>query len=186
MWEVNYLNVLELKKAALKSMNEKDDDNTLLELGDELLSYINQGYQNAIVNKVKPTKTTGCTCVDGRIAIADIADDFYDVVRLIDNYGMDARFSRNSQYIFSEDGDYTLEYICCPEKLVGDEDIPVIDEAFHYILSDYAVYRMYLKGSKARQARGDAFLSSYLNGLTKLKGYGPDKIRNKFGVDING
>lgn len=180
------MNVMELKKAALKSMNEKDDESTLLELGDELLSYINQGYLNAIVNKVKPTKIVACTCENGKITISDIGDDFYDVARLIDCYGMDARFARNSEYIFCEDGDYTLEYICCPKYLENDEEVPAIDKAFHHILSDYAVYRMYLKGSKARQARGDAFLSSYLNGLTKLKSYGPYRIRNKFGVDING
>lgn len=180
------MNVSELKRAVLRNMNEKDDEQTVLELGDEILSYLNDGYLNAVATKIKPVKRVMCKSEMGRIPLEGIAEDFNDIVRVLDKYGMDTRFSRNSEYIFVDDGVYEVEYIYLPKELIADEDVPLIDKAFHYILSDYATYRMFLKGSKARQGRGDVFLSSYLNGMNKLTGISPAYIRNKYGSDING
>lgn len=53
-------------------------------------------------------------------------------------------------------------------SLAEDQDVPDFDGSLHYILADFAAYRMLLSGSKTRQARGEAFYSSYLNGLSKV------------------
>lgn len=180
------MNVIGLIKAVLRNMNEKDDTQTIFELGGEILSYLNEGYVNAVVTKLKPVKTVTCESVDSRIALKDIGSDFYEINRVIDKYGIEMRYSRNSEYLFIKDGIYDVEYIFVPKELKNETDEPVISSAFHYILSDYATYRMFLKGSKARQARGEAFLSSYLNGLNRLMEAKRMIIKNKFGSDING
>lgn len=180
------MDVGRLKRAVLLNMNEKCDENTLLEYGDEILEYINQAYLQVMTTKVKPVKTVSCKSENNRIAKCDIGGDFFEINRITDKYGMEKRYSFNGEYLFLDDGEYEVEYVYVPESLDEDRDVPQMDIGFHYILSDYATYRMFLKGSKARQARGDAFLSSYLNGLARM--YPPKNvaIRNKFGCDVIG
>ena len=72
------MNVIGIIKAVLRNMNEKDDTQTVFELGGEILSYINEGYINAVVTKLKPVKTVTCESVNRRIALKDIASDFYE------------------------------------------------------------------------------------------------------------
>ena len=180
------MNVGELKQAVLRNMNEDDLGSIPVELGDEILSYLNDGYLNAVLTGEKPVKRKECQAVNGRISVSELDEDFYDVSRISNRLGQDVGFYCNGEYIFTESGIFEVEYLFVPPLLTDDSDVPIIDEAYHHILSDYATYRMMLKGSRGRQERGNAFLSEYLAGLRKLGRIRYRTIRNKFGGFLYG
>lgn len=177
---------LDLLKLALRNMNEKDDEETLRAYRDEVLHYINEGYLDAAVSRIKPVKRVECVSEDGKIPVSQIGVDFFEIVKVLDMNGVEARYLLNNENVFVKDGVYTVEYVYVPRRIEEDADEPIIPQPYHYILSDYATYRMFLKGSKGRQARGDAFLQSYLNGLSKMGQVKNKHLKNKFGCDVSG
>lgn len=180
------MTVLDLLKCVVRNMNEKDDQETLNVYRDEVLHYINEGYLDAAVSRIKPVKRIKCVSEDGRLPVSQIGQDFFEIVKVLDEHGVEVRHILNNENVFVKDGVYTVEYVYVPPRLEGDTDEPIIPRPYHYILSDYATYRMFLKGSKGRQARGDAFLQSYLNGLSKMGQVKSSHLRNKFGCDASG
>lgn len=180
------MNLRALILAVLRNINEREDDATISAYRSEILGYINEGYLQAAISRIKPVKCAICQSVGGKIPLTDIGSDFYQINKILDKNSIEVRYSINSEYLFLKDGSYQVEYVFVPPELSTDMDEPIFTKAYHYILSDYAAYRMFLKGSKARQARGDAFLSSYLNGVGKLVEYKRTHIKNKFGCGSHG
>lgn len=180
------MNVGELKRAVLLNMNEDISAEALARLGDEILEHLNEAYLNAVLTGEKPVKIKLCEAKNGRIALSELDMDCYEVVRVSNRFGYDMPFYCSNEYIYVESGLCEVEYTFVPKALEEDTDEPILDGAYHYILSDYVTYRMFLKGSRGRQERGAAFLNSYLSGVRKLKKMRYRRIRNKYGGCIYG
>lgn len=180
------MKVYDLVRNVLRNMNENTDSETVSMYYDEILMYLNMGYKEVLMTKVKPTKSVLVTSNNGKIDLSDVGEDIFEISRVIDVYGLDVRYSFNNKYIFCPDGEYMVEYVYMPKDLESDDDEPIINSNYHYILSDYATYRMFLRGSTQRQKRGDAFYNSYYSGLIRLSQPNNRYIINKFGSENYG
>ena len=111
---------------------------------------LNRGYQELAAASDWPWTATSSavTLLDGATTIAlpadfrrvkDIYDDDDDEASgwEIDPYASVIRFEEAA----TGDTDYTLKYYAVPDEL-ADADEPAFDAAYHYILADYALWKL--------------------------------------------
>lgn len=174
------MTLLNLVIMTLRNMNEDIDGQTIEMFKDEIIEFINVGYQELLVQRMKACKTEEIKTVDGR---GELSCTPIKIISVFDEKGRAVDFSISEDVIYSSAKKIKIVYNYLPDRLVLDEDVPEFDPSLHFILADYATYRMFIKGSTQRQARGEAFYASFLTGASKLLPQQPSKLINKFGAD---
>lgn len=172
------MNALELIKLTLSNMNEDTDDTTVSEYREKALQAINQGYAEVARSRFRPAVTEEVALTNGKFALGLLQQKCMRVDAVASTQGVPLFFTINAESVatvLTDEPSVQVAYRYMPEPLAEDTDIPLFPDDQHACLADYAAYRLLGTGSRARQLRGDFFLTAYLRALGRIQPTGCER-----------
>lgn len=179
------MNALELVKRTLSNMNEDTDDTTVSEYREKALQAINQGYSEVIRSRYRPAITEKVPLKGGKFSLEALNCKCLRVDAMASMQGVPLFYTINAESVatvLTDETSVQVSYRYIPEPLSQDTDEPQFPQDQHACLADYAAYRLKGTGSRARQLRGDFFLTAYLRVLMRIQPAGceAEKIVQKY------
>lgn len=166
-------------------MNEDTDDTTVGEYREKALQAINQGYAEVIRSRYRPAITEVVPLIGGKFTLGALQHKCIRVDAVASLQGVPLFYTINTESVttvLTDEPSAQVTYRYMPEPLSQDTDEPQFPEDQHACLADYAAYKLMGTGSRARQLRGDFFLTAYLRSLTRIQPAGceVEKIIQKY------
>lgn len=160
----------QIKQLALRQLDE--DPHDMDEFGYLLGVYVNEGYQTALMDYVRPREAfTLKTNEKGEASLVGL-----NIRRItqVEEYphGYSAWATLNSTgdtlYTAVKNGEIRLTAIVTLPDMQNDNDVPKIPEHAHTALADYACWRFLSNGNMAKQQRGQTYLNRFVQGMQQV------------------
>lgn len=173
----------QIKRLALLQLDEDPGD--MDELADLLSAYVNEGYQIAVREYLKPreemsvqTDENGFAPLPSRRALR--------IVELHDEEGRDAWFcllpdGRSIETDRRDEMLYGVCEVCYPAMKDGGEE-PRLPVYAHTALADYCCYRMLQNGNLAKQSRAQAYFQSFMQTMRLIRPQGMGSVTRYRGL----
>lgn len=171
------MTLAQIYRLALRQLDEDPAD--IEEFRDLFAVYVNQGYQIAVEQYVKPKETIPLRTDEN----GDVYMDGMGIARVISV--RDA--AGNSVYTeMSEDGmmlrtgrkNADLSSVCVVSypELENDTDEPNLPKAAHASLADYICYKYLSTGNMAKQSRAQHFRNEFYTQMQRVKPQGSGSV----------
>ena len=170
------------RMAALQLDEDPADMDEITEL---LTAYVNEGYQIALRDYVRPRERF--TCQPDKMGHAPMgARRILRVVELMDGEGRDVPFalSADGQTIETGEENKTLSgvaEVAYPDMKAG-SDVPRMDETAHMALCDYACWRYLCNGNLAKQSRAQHYQQRFYAAMRALRPQGMGSVTGYRGL----
>lgn len=169
----------QIKQLALRQMDE--DPHDMDEYGDLLGTYINEGYQAALMDYAKPreeyilaTDENGDTDVSDKriISIHEVTEypKGGNAWATLDALGDKLNTAVRKGKV------RVVAFVTYPE-MVEDSEEPKLPNWAHGALADYACYRYLCNGNMAKQSRAQFYLQSYHQTMNRIRPQGMGSVK---------
>ena len=177
----------QIKQLALQQLDEDPAD--MAEFGEMLGMYVNEGYQTALLDHLRPKETyTLSTNEDGDANIEGLG-----IVRVTDvreaehGYSAWATLSGMGDKLHTavKDGKIKVLAIVAKKDMVLEGDVPQIPEWAHSALADYACFRFLSNGNMAKQSRAQFYYQRFATAMQRIMPQGSGSVtgyRNLYAV----
>lgn len=173
----------QIKRMAAQQLDEDPAD--MDELSELLTAYVNEGYQIALRDYVRPRERF--TCQTDKMGHAPMgARRILRVVELMDGEGRYVPFaiSADGQTIETGEENKTLfgvAEVAYPDMKAG-SDVPRMDETAHMALCDYACWRYLCNGNLAKQSRAQHYQQRFYAAMRALRPQGMGSVTGYRGL----
>lgn len=173
----------QIKRMAALQLDEDPAD--MAEIADLLSAYVNEGYQIALRDYVRPRERF--TCQTDKMGHAPMgARRILRVVTLTDEDGRDVPFALSSdgQAMETARPDAQLSgvaEVAYPDMKAG-SDVPRMDETAHMALCDYACWRYLCNGNLAKQSRAQHYQQRFYAAMRALRPQGMGSVTGYRGL----
>ena len=170
------------RMAALQLDEDPADMDEMTEL---LTAYVNEGYQIALREYVRPRERFSCqTDAQGRAQLG--TRHILRIVTLTDADGRDVPFalSADGQTMETSRPDAQLAgvaEVAYPDMKAG-SDVPRMDETAHMALGDYACWRYLANGNLAKQSRAQHYQQRFYAAMRALRPQGMGSVTGYRGL----
>lgn len=173
----------QIRRMAALQLDEDPAD--MDELSELLTAYVNEGYQIALRDYVRPRERFSCrTDAQGRAQLG--TRHILRMVELMDGEGRDVPFalSADGQTIETGEENKTLSGVAevsYPDMKAG-SDVPRMDETAHMALCDYACWRYLCNGNLAKQSRAQHYQQRFYAAMRALRPQGMGSVTGYRGL----
>lgn len=173
----------QIKRMAAQQLDEDPAD--MAEIADLLSAYVNEGYQIALRDYVRPRERF--TCQTDKMGHAPMgARRILRVVTLRDAEGRDVPFAISSDGQTIETGEenktlFGVAEVAYPDMKAG-SDVPRMDETAHMALCDYACWRYLCNGNLAKQSRAQHYQQRFYAAMRALRPQGMGSVTGYRGL----
>lgn len=161
----------QIKQLALRQLDE--DPHDMDEFGDLLGLYVNEGYQTALIDHVKPREVyTLKTDKDGKADLSGIrVRQIASVVDSKTGFNAWAEMDSTGETLHTavRDGEIKLTALVTYPDMTGEADEPRLPSWAHTALADYACYRYLSNGNMAKQSKAQFYLQSFFGRMSQLR-----------------
>ena len=173
----------QIKRMAAQQLDEDPAD--MAEIADLLSAYVNEGYQIALRDYVRPRERF--TCQTDKMGHAPMgARRILRVVTLRDAEGRDVPFALSADGQTIETGEenktlFGVAEVAYPDMKAG-SDVPRMDETAHMALCDYACWRYLCNGNLAKQSRAQHYQQRFYAAMRALRPQGMGSVTGYRGL----
>ena len=173
----------QIRRMAALQLDEDPAD--MDELSELLTAYVNEGYQIALRDYVRPRERFSCrTDAQGRAQLG--TRHILRMVTLTDEDGRDVPFALSSdgQAMETARPDAQLSgvaEVAYPDMKAG-SDVPRMDETAHMALCDYACWRYLCNGNLAKQSRAQHYQQRFYAAMRALRPQGMGSVTGYRGL----
>lgn len=161
----------QIKQLALRQLDE--DPHDMDEYGDLLGVYVNEGYQTALIDYLRPREVyTLKTDENGDVDLTGLR--VLHVAQVMEHpHGYSAWATLDStgdtMHTAVRDGEVRLTALVTYPEMTEESEEPKIPVWAHGALADYACYRYLSIGNMAKQSRAQFYLQRYLTQMERIR-----------------
>lgn len=161
----------QIKQLALRQMDE--DPHDMDEFGDLLGAYVNEGYQTALIDYLRPRETyTLNTDKDGNADLTGLKIlHIAQVVALPHGYSAFGETDSTGETLHTSvpNGVVKLTALVTYPDMTDDNEEPKLPLWAHGALADYACYRYLSNGNMAKQSKAQFYMQRYLTQMERIR-----------------
>lgn len=161
----------QIKQLALQQLDEDPAD--MAEHGEMLGVYINEGYQQALLDFLRPREVfTLTTDKDGEANIEGLGiERIVEVTEAEHGYSAWATLSSMGDKIHTavRDGKVKLVALVTYPDLTSEDNEPRLPAWAHGALADYACFRWLSNGNLAKQSRAQFYFQRYMTAMQRIR-----------------
>ena len=161
----------QIKQLALRQLDE--DPHDMDEFGDLLGTYVNEGYQTALIDYYRPREVyTLKTDAEGNADLTGLK--ILHIAQVTDHpHGHSAWATQDSTgetlHTAVHNGEVKLTALVTYPDMTEDSEEPRIPTWAHAALADYACYRFLSNGNMAKQSRAQFYMQRYLTQMERIR-----------------
>lgn len=168
----------QIKQLTLRQLDE--DPHDMEEYGDLLGVYVNEGYQTALLDYVRPREAyTLTTDKDGNADISGLGVRHIVEAREAE-HGYSAWATLNALgtmlHTAVKKGKVKIAALVTYPDMTEENEEPRMPEWAHGALADYACYRFLSNGNMAKQSRAQFYLQRYLTQMQRIRPQGMGSV----------
>ena len=168
----------QIKQLALQQMDEDPAD--MAEFGEMLGLYVNEGYQTALLDHLRPRETyTLTTDKDGEANIEGLGiQRIVDVREAEHGYSAWATLSGMGDKLHTAVRDAKIKVLALVTypDLALENDTPRLPEWAHTALADYACFRFLSNGNMAKQSRAQFYYQRFAAAMQRIMPQGSGSV----------
>lgn len=168
----------QIKQLALRQLDE--DPHDMDEFGDLLGVYVNEGYQTALIDHVKPREVyTLKTDKDGKVDLSGIrVRQIASVVDSKTGFNAWAEMDSTGETLHTavREGEVKLTALITYPDMVEESEEPRLPAWAHGALADYACYRYLSNGNMAKQSKAQFYFQRYMTTMNRVRPQGMGSV----------